>query len=102
METASGHVLPNQGQVTLDLETREKLRSSITFQNVKVITPILSVRKLVRKGHRVEFWKGGGNIIAAGDGGHRMAFVERNGVYYIRMKFLPPANDASSGFSRQG
>ena len=97
-----GHELANEGQVTVGFETQEHIRSTITFQNVKVVSPILSVRQLVKKGHRVEFWDGGGCITGAGKGGHKMSFVERNGVYYMKMKFLPPTKPNEAGFSRQG
>ena len=72
---------PMGGQVSVEFETQEHIHSTITFQNVKVTTPILSVRKLVRKGHNVEFWNGGGCITGASKGGHEMNFVERNGMY---------------------
>ena len=101
METAGGHELQNEGQVLVDFETQEGIRSNIVFQNVKVTTPILSVRKLVLKGHKVEFWDGGGCITGAGAGGHKMFFVERNGVYYIKLRILPPKNN-EAGFTRRG
>ena len=88
METACKGILNNEGQILVDFETQEGIRSNVTFQNVKVSTPILSVRKLVRKGHEVSFRRGGGTIIAA-ETGDRMDFVERGGVYYIKLKILP-------------
>ena len=101
VETAGGHELPNLGQVRVEFETQEGFESDVTFQNIKVTTPILSVRKLVKKGHQVQFRRGGGAIVAAG--GQRMEFVERGGVYYIKMKIRPPTPANSGlGFTRRG
>lgn len=102
VETAGGHELPNLGQVRVEFETQEGFESDVTFQNIKVTTPILSVRKLVRKGHQVEFKRGGGSIVASGSG-QRMDFVERGGVYYIKLKIRPPPTvNSGSGFTRRG
>ena len=102
VETAGGHELKNQGQVHVEFETQEGLESDVTIQNIKVTTPILSVRKLVRKGHHVQFRQGGGSIIAAGTG-QKMNFVERGGVYYIKLKIRPPVTkNSQSGFTRRG
>ena len=101
VETAGGHELANIGQVRVEFETQEGFESDVTFQNIKVTTPILSVRKLVRKGHQVQFRKGGGSIVAAGSG-QRMDFVERGGVYYITLKIRPPTPvNSATGFIRR-
>ena len=102
VETAGGHELHNLGQVRVEFETQEGLESDISFQHIKATTPILSVRKLVKRGHQVEFRRGGGSIIAAGSG-QRMDFVERGGVYYIKLKIRPPVHvNRASGFIRRG
>ena len=102
VETAGGHELANLGQVRVEFETQEGLESDVTFQNIKVTTPILSVRKLVKKGHEVEFRRGGGSIVAAGSG-ERMNFIERGGVYYIKLKIRPPVSrNSQPGFTRRG
>ena len=102
METACKGILHNHGQILVDFETQEGIRSNVTFQNVKVSTPILSVRKLVRKGHQVAFRKGGGTITAA-ETGDQMEFVDRGGVYYIKLKILPAKpKSTKSDFIRRG
>ena len=102
METACAGELKNEGQIHVQFETQEGIRSDITLQNVKVTTPIMSVRKLVKKGHMVEFWNGGGCIIAAKTG-RKMYFVERGGVYYIKLKILPlVAKNSGPDFIRRG
>ena len=102
METACKGMLQNEGQILVDFETQEGIQSNVTFQNVRVSTPILSVRKLVRKGHQVSFRRGGGTITAA-ETGDKMEFEERGGVYYIQLKILPPKKKKiSSDFVRRG
>ena len=86
----------------MSLRPQEGQEPDVIIQNIKVTTPILNVRKLVRKGHQVQFRRGGGSIIAAGTN-QRMEFVERGGVYYIKLKIRPPAaKNSQSGFTRQG
>ena len=55
MEPACKSILKNEGQFLVDFETQEGIKSNVTFHNVKVSTPILSVRQLIRKGHQVAF-----------------------------------------------
>ena len=66
--------------------------------------PIISVRKVVKKQNIVTFKDGGGYIYNK-QTGKKLRFVERNGVYFIKIKVLdPPENEACSepGFARHG
>ena len=70
--------------------------------------PILSVRKIVRKGNYVTFRDGGGYIKNA-KSGKRLHFVERQGVYFIKVQVKDPSPSKAvegfkpmSGFSRPG
>ena len=49
---------------------------------------ILSGRKLVNKGCRVDFRKGGGTIRYSD--GRKLKFVERMGVFFVPMNILDP------------
>ena len=60
---ANGTRIPNEGKVQVSARTIDGIElPPLTFQNAKVSMPILSVRRLVRKGSRVEFLDGGGII----------------------------------------
>ena len=59
------------------------------------LRPILSVRKIVRKGNYVTFRDGGGYIknVKTGD---KMRFVERQGVYFIKVLVKAPSPGKTS------
>ena len=66
--------------------------------------PILSVRKMVRNNHRVQFQDKGGYIENIHTG-RRIFFHEHAGVYYLKMKVddMDLVTDVNeSGFARQG
>ena len=78
---------------------------TVKFSELPVQMPILSVRKIVKKGNRVVFQDQGGYIVNKNTG-RKINFVDKNGVYFVRMK-LPesPAQNVrsnESGFSRPG
>ena len=70
----------------------------ITFSDLPVQCPILSVRKIVRRGNKVVFNLDGGYIKHKATG-NKMYFVEREGVYFIKMKILD-VESPESGFAR--
>ena len=63
---------------------------------------ILYVRRIVRKGSRVEFLEGGG-IIHLPDG-KEVKFIEKFGVYFIHLIVDPPdgAEPGTPSFTGQG
>ena len=69
--------------------------------------PILSVRRLVRKGTKVENMDGWGGIIHLPDG-QKIDFVERFGVDFVHLIVEPPDGTTNldgtlmEGFSGQG
>ena len=65
---------------------------SIEFDDLPVECPIISVRKIVRKGNKVVFKKKGGYILNE-KSGKRLDFIEMNGVYFIKILVHPPAED---------
>ena len=75
---------------------------SIEFDRMRVRTPILSVRKLVRDDHEIYIKRGGGNIRNT-TSGKQIKFFEHAGVYYLKLKITPPvdSNGNNNGFGRQ-
>ena len=67
--------------------------------------PILSVRKIVKKGNDVNFQKGQGTIVHRTTG-RTLRFNEHDGVYFLKIKVPDPGHlDSlvhSQDFPRQG
>ena len=60
------------------------------------------MRRNCRKKNKVAFELGGGHIYNA-ETGKKLHFVERNSVYFIKVKILPPSDiEDESGFARRG
>ena len=57
--------------------------------------PILSVRNIVRKDNYVTFRDGGGYIKNVKTG-HKMRFVKRQGVYFIKVQVQAPSPGKAS------
>ena len=70
---------------------------SIEFDDLPVECPIISVRKIVRKGNKVVFQEKGGYILNETTQ-KRLHFTEKQGVYFIKLKVRPPTED----FHRRG
>ena len=85
---ASGGQIPNEGETCLVHRDEKQGDFGFVFQNGKVHCPILSVRKMVRRGCRVTFKRGGG-IIRYADG-RKLRFVERLGVFFVNLNVLDP------------
>ena len=80
----------------------------LPMNNLPLEMPTLSVRKIVRKGNSVTFRDGGGYIKNV-KSGKRLYFVERQGVYFIKVHVKAPSPGKASegfnpmsGFSRPG
>ena len=87
-ETACGGILKVLGSLTVHGvvgETAVKVR----FNDMDVECPILSVRRLCTDGHDVYLNRAGGYIERLATG-QRIPFFEHQGVYYIKMKVMPP------------
>ena len=83
-ETAGGGILRKLGSVrTTGLI--DDCEVGITWDHMKVSTPILSVRKLVKDGNDVYINKHGGYIIHLATG-KKMRIYNFQGVWYVRMK----------------
>ena len=74
----------------------------IPFEDLPVECPIISVRKVVKKESIVKFKDSGGYIMNIATK-KKLRFIERNGVYFIKIQVVPPtdiADNQGSGFSR--
>ena len=78
---------------------------TIKLSELPVQCPILSVRKIVKKANMVVFQNQGGYIVHKATG-RNINIVDRDGVYFVRMKLLEciakDVESNESGFSRQG
>ena len=59
----------------------------ITFSELPVSCPILSVQHLVRRGKKVVFTGGGGHMLHKATG-NKIQLVEREGVCFVKIKKL--------------
>jgi hypothetical protein len=101
-------ITANGGEMICDSEIELKCETDGHTMNIKlsdlpVSCPILSVRRIVKKGNDVVFNDGGGYILHR-QSKRRIEFVEREGVYFIRMKITGAVNRGGneSGFARRG
>ena len=89
-------ILADGGELIVDkvLETDVQLDGHtvhIKFSNLPVQCPILNVRRIVKQGNIVVFQEQGGYILHKKTG-RQINFIEREGVYFVKMK-LPGLND---------
>ena len=79
--------------------------ATIKLSELPVQCPILSVRKIVKRGNMVVFQDQGGYIVHKVTG-RKINFVERDGVYIVRIHFpectIKDVETNESGFSRPG
>ena len=90
---ADGTEINSEGVVDVRAEIEDE-EHVIPFDDLPVECPIISVRRIVRKGNAVKFKKDGGYVLNAATG-RKLRFVGGNGVYYIKMKFLDPEENQS-------
>ena len=83
-ETAGGGVLKKLGVVRTK-GIIDGTEVEVAWDHMKVSTPILSVRKLVKDGNDVYINKQGGYIMHLATG-KKMRIFNFQGVYYLRMK----------------
>ena len=98
-ESACGVIMKCTGKVRTK-GVVEGLGLDVHWNSMPVKVPILSVRKLVKDQHHVRFHEQGGYIKCLRTGA-RIPFFEHQGVYYLKMRFLPPiSKPADALFSR--
>lgn len=91
--TANGDRLYNEGEFDVTGEC-DGVSMSIGFTNMKVDTPIASIRKFCKSGNDVSFYEGGGCIVNRKTGA-KARFMEMAGVYFLKLKLKQPTNDAN-------
>ena len=97
---ADGGLMPNRGEVTVNVVAGDVDLGPMKWQDADVNMPILSVRRIAKKGSRVSFWDGGG-VIKLPDG-TKVPFYEYQGVYLIKLAVKPPDGSGLPSFTGQG
>ena len=99
--TAGGHKLYNRGRCKIP-SVAQKQPFPVTFKDMKVELPILSVRKIVKLGNLVAFDTGGGFIMDK-TSRKKILFYEYEGVYFLKLQVDPDTSHAEpAGFGRLG
>ena len=83
-EVAEGTLIPNRGEKRVLVESDEGVARGLTVQVTDVNKALLSVSKIVRKGHRVVF-ELGNSYIEDLSTGECMALKERGGMYMLKL-----------------
>ena len=87
--TAGGQTLVNKGRCVVSATANGK-PFDVAFKDMETELPILSVRKIVRRGNEVRFKKLGG-IIRNHSTGEPQRFHEHQGVYFMKLKVNDPS-----------
>ena len=99
--SASNTIMPNRGEVTVDLTAGNGVKlEGVKWQDAPVNMPILSVRKVARKGARVTFWDDGGVIKLPN--GDKIPFYHAQGVYFVKFIVDPPKGSNIPPFGGPG
>ena len=100
---ACGTIMKRRGECRVNAEIGGEVHR-INFDDIDIDTPVLSVRKIVRNGNHVRMQRGGG-YIKNKKTGKRLYVVEKQGVYFIKLKILEPDQEdvnLEEVFARQG
>ena len=99
-ESACGGIIKKLG-VVKTTGMIDDVEVDVTWNHMKVATPILSVRRLVKDGNDLYINKKGGFIINLATG-KMMKVYNFQGVYYVKMMITSGKANSSSGFHRPG
>ena len=83
--TADGGRIPNLGEQSVKVVTKEGHECGLRFQVADVTRPLLSVTQLVRSGNLVQFTTQGGTITHRARG-WKIKFEKRGGVYALDLE----------------
>ena len=83
--TASGTEVPNMGEKTMEVWTKEGNSGQLTFQISEVTKPLGSVKRMCEVGNQVVFDDGGSYIINKATG-KKTWLEEKNGIYVMKVK----------------
>ena len=87
-ESASGDCIPIDGTIDLAGHIDGDLHH-VVFNDMKVSMPTASMRQCIKKGNDLHISPEGGTIRNR-KSGRTLRLHERGGVYFFKMKFLPP------------
>ena len=104
-KTANGHLLVSKGRCLVGAHAQGS-DFCISFKDMDIDMPILSVRKMVKNDNVVSFQDDGGSILNRRTG-RAIHFYEHEGVYFVKLRIKDPEHtlmiDADAqGFRRQG
>ena len=85
---ASGGGIENEGEIHIAHLDEDGYEVPVVIQHAKQNCPMLSVRRWAKRGSVISFRKGGG-LIKMPDG-RLMPFVEKHGVYFIKLRVQRP------------
>ena len=98
---ADGGLMPNKGEVNVTLKAENGVvLKDMKWQHADVNMPIMSVRRLCKRGSRVEFHRRGGTITLPD--GNVIPFEKINGVYFVKLLIEPPDGSGLQPFGGQG
>ena len=97
---ADGKEIKSKGIIEVEAAIDDETHM-IPFEDLPIGCPIISVKKIVTKKNVVTF-RGGGGYILNTVTRENLKFVERNGVYFIKLKILELSEKQTSGFARPG
>ena len=70
----------------------DNLTFPVNFKDMEIELPILSVRKMVKRGNDVRLVPDGGTITTR-DTGRSIRFHEHEGVYFLKLRIAGPKSD---------
>ena len=91
---ACGTVIPRKVEMRVNAELGGE-RHRVHFDDIDIVTPAISVRKVVRHGSHVRMIKDGGYIKNKSTG-KRLPFVVRQAARFIKMKIQDPDDEDSN------
>ena len=97
--SATGEAIPNLGEMTMPMYTREGSFRSMRIQAAPVTKPLASVLRIVQAGHVVVF-DAEGSYIMNKESGEINMLREEEGNYMLDV-WVPPMGNEASGFPRQ-
>ena len=98
--SASGDTIPNYGELSIPMFTRESTSRMMKFQAAGVAKPLGSVKKMIMAHHRVVFDETGSYIENKVTGEVNM-LREEEGNFMLDVWVPPPEVAAAAGFPRQ-
>ena len=98
--SASGDPIPNYGELTIPMLTRESTARAMKFQAAGVAKPLGSVKRMIMAHHRVVFDEEGSYIENKLTGEINM-LREEDGNFMLDVWVPPPEAMDKSGFIRQ-